>query len=50
MTVVVKKIKFIDMGFSLEIVYLGHGEPYSTKKMILSLEDINIYNIIGFNP
>ena len=27
---------------------LGLGEPYSTKKNILSLKDINIYNIISF--
>ena len=26
----------------------GLGEPYSTKKMVMSLKDINMYNIISF--
>ena len=29
-------------------VSLGLGKPYSTKKIVLSLKDINVYNIISF--
>ena len=43
-----KIIKIYQRYWLLSRDSLGLGEPYSTKKIVLSLKDIDICNIISF--